>query len=265
MRTSIALLALTTFAWMLHGQTLPQNARPAQIGATLPARVNSFVAEDFEGQSFPPAGWTLEFAGSPYWTNFGGASAYGVGSACATFENWNAPGGTTQSLVLASMGISTAGDSIRFDHAYATYASENDRLIIETSIDGGSSYTTLVTLNGGVSGPLVTAPPISSTIFVPTVTQWATKRYALPVGTNTVRFKAVSAYGNNLYLDNCVIGTQTPIDMALRSIDIPSAISTSPRIPERDSRAQRDHERILFGNPHDFTRRIHLVKDRLLA
>ncbi|MEW6511112.1 MAG: T9SS type A sorting domain-containing protein [Bacteroidota bacterium] len=130
------------------------------------------------------------------------------------------------------MGSSTVGDSIRFDHAYATYASENDRLIIETSIDGGNSYAMLVTLDGGVSGPLVTAPPISSTIFVPTSTQWGSKRYALPVGTNRVRFKAVSAFGNNLYLDNCIIGTQTPIDAAPRSIDIPAAISTIPRLPK---------------------------------
>ncbi len=231
MRTLIAMLLLPIPACMLHAQALPENARHAQNQGAVPAGVESFVTEDFEGQLFPPAGWTLEFAGSQYWTSFAGASGYGVGSACATFENWNAPGGTTQSLVLTSMGTSTTGDSIRFDHAYATYASENDHLIIETSTDAGTSYTTLVTLNGGVSGPLVTAPPISSTIFVPTATQWATKRYALPVGTNRVRFKAVSAYGNNLYLDNCSIGTQIPIDVALRSIDIPSAISTSPRIP----------------------------------
>ncbi len=215
MRSIVAVLVLTASACMLHGQTLPQNVRRVQNQATAPAGINSFVSEDFEGHSFPPAGWTLEFSGSQYWTHFGGASAYGVGLACATFENWNAPAGTTQSLVLSSMGSSTVGDSIRFDHAYATYASENDRLIIETSIDGGNSYAILVTLDGGVSGPLVTAPPISSTIFVPTATQWATKRYALPVGTNRVRFKAVSAYGNNLYLDNCRIGTQTPIDAAL--------------------------------------------------
>ena len=112
----------------------------------------SYVFEDFESETFPPAGWTLEFTGQQYWSRYVGASGYGVGAASAMFPFYDAPTNTTQSLVLSSMGPSVPGDSLRFDHAYATYQTENDRLIIETSTDGGTTYSTLVTLNGGVSG-----------------------------------------------------------------------------------------------------------------
>jgi hypothetical protein len=193
--------------------------------------INSFVHEDFEAQRFPPAGWTLEFTGHQYWARFGEASGYGVGTASARFRFFDAPANTTQSLVLSSIGPSLPGDSLRFDHAYATYQTENDRLIIETSTDGGTTYTTLVTLNGGVSGPLVTAPPTTDS-FVPSASEWATKRYALPVGTNRVRFKAVSGYGNNLYLDNCTAGTSMTIDVGAQSIDIPNPTLALPQIPK---------------------------------
>ena len=76
----------------------------------------------------------------------------------------------------------------------------------------------------------MTAPPTAS-VFVPTASQWATKRYSLPVGTNRIRFKAVSAYGNNLYLDNCTVGTRVAIDVGAQSIDIPNPTLTLPQIP----------------------------------
>ena len=161
MRTLAAVALLAAYVGNLNAQVLQQNDRPTGNRAMAPAGINSFVLEGFEGEQFPPPGWTFEYTGSLYWALFRGASAYGVGSASATFNIWYAPAGTTQSLVLSSMGASVPGDSIRFDHAYATYSGENDQLIIETSANGGTTYTTLVTLNGGYGGPLVTAPAIT--------------------------------------------------------------------------------------------------------
>jgi hypothetical protein len=212
-----------------QAQTVHPKDNPS-LRPGLTDRILSYVSEGFEGDQFPPPGWTLEYTGSSFWTLFPGASAYSIGSASAIYNIWDAPAGTTQSLVVSSMGASVSGDSIRFDHAYASYTGENDLLIIETSTNGGTTYTTLATLNGGTSGSLVTAPP-TMTEFVPTATQWATKRYALPVGTNKVRFMAVSALGNNIYIDNCRIGAQSAVDVGLESIDIPNSIVSLPRVP----------------------------------
>ncbi len=219
MRSLRAAVLLTTLFCMLHAQVHTQNGSATLRQPIAPAGINSSVLEDFEGQRFPPAGWDLEFIGTQCWSRYAGASGYGVGVASANFDFFVASTGTTQSLVLSTMGASSPGDQLRFDHAYATYTTENDQLIIEISTDRGASYTTLVILNGGVSGPLVTAPP-HSLPFLPTASEWATKTYTLPSGTNRVRFKAVSAYGNNLYVDNCAIGTRRAIDAGTQSIDI---------------------------------------------
>ncbi|MBS1518089.1 MAG: hypothetical protein JSS91_08370, partial [Bacteroidetes bacterium] len=54
------------------------------------------------------------------------------------------------------------------------------------------------------SGELNTAPATTSA-FVPTASQWAPKIYSLPAGTNRVRLRAESGWGNNLYLDNICV------------------------------------------------------------
>jgi predicted esterase len=231
MRTLVAVFLFAFSAGVLHPQVLQQSVRLAVQRNMAPAGINSVVVEDFEGERFPPAGWVIDFTGRQFWKRFVGASGYGAGSASAKFDIYLAPNGTTQSLVLSSMGASLPGDSLRFDHAYASWTGEVDRLTIQTSTNGGATYTTLVILDGGVSGPLATAPP-QTTAFVPAAAQWATKSYALPVGTNRVRFAAVSAYGNNLYLDNVNIGVQPGNDVAVMSIDVPTPTRTLPQVPK---------------------------------
>jgi hypothetical protein len=201
-----------------------------RIVAASPASISSFVQQGFEEKRFPPAGWTLDFTGDQHWSRYQGASGYGKGSGSALYNNLLIPAGTVQSLVLSSMARSVAGDSLRFDHAYTTYEGETDRLFIDVSGDGGATWTNLATLDGGKYGPLVTAPA-QTVIFVPTSAQWATKGYALPPGTDRVRFKALSNYGNNLYLDNIVIGHPVSADVAVRSIEVPGTITTLTRSP----------------------------------
>lgn len=98
-------------------------------------------------------------------------------------------------------------DSFYFDYAYRSYSGDLDELYLETSTDGGNSWSQLDYLPGGstVGVGMVTDVP-SSTQFAPTAaSQWRTKQYVLPVGTNKVRFKAVTGYGNNLWLNNEVV------------------------------------------------------------
>jgi len=179
----------------------------------------TFLIQDFEGTVFPPAGWTN--SGTAMWTRSTDASGYGVGTASALADFYSISTGGQLNLISPVFTPSVASDSLKFDHAYATYQTEVDQLQVYTSTNGGTTWTLLITLLGGVSGPLVTAPPTTN-IFVPTSSQWATKKYALPVGTNSVKFTGVSAYGNELYLDNIVIGTPFTNDVGLAGIDAPS-------------------------------------------
>ncbi len=171
---------------------------------------NLKICEDFSGGVVPPTGWTVS---GTYWL-YSSASGYGTGTGSAEFNFYNASSGVTESLTSLTFDPTSAGDSIKFDHAYATYTTEVDQLAVESSTNGGSVWNTIITLNGGtvVGTGMVTAPPQTS-VFTPNSSQWATKKYALPVGTNKVRFRAISAFGNNLYIDNICQLSPAPITL----------------------------------------------------
>ncbi|MDQ3021356.1 MAG: T9SS type A sorting domain-containing protein [Bacteroidota bacterium] len=187
----------------------------------------SQLVETFETNPFPPPGWTYERTGSngaTLWLRYTSTGAYGLSNACAVFVFAAAyPVGITQSLVTPSLTPITAGGYIKFDHAYASRFINNyiahDKFHIEVSSDGGQNYSTLITLNGGDTGSLVTAPRRDGG-FIPTSSEWATKRYNLPVGTNKVRLKAESDYGNNLYIDNVRIANLLANDVEAISVDM---------------------------------------------
>jgi len=155
--------------------------------------------QDFEAATFPPECWSL-VAGSGNWNRQTGVSGYGIGSASARANFYNISG--TVPFDLITIGFDTPLAILSFDHAYRTYITEVDQLFILYSTDNGLTYSLLVQLDGGVSGPLVTAPPSTTQFNTPAANQWATKSYLLPAGTNKLKFQAKSAYGNNLFIDN---------------------------------------------------------------
>ena len=211
-------------------QLMPEIINPMTSAIMYNGAKAWYVQEDFELAVFPPTGWTLAGAAN-LWSRSTLCSGYGTGTASAMANFYGIASGT-QDLITITFAATTAADSLKFDHAYATFISENDQLQISTSTDGGSNWSVLITLDGGVSGPLVTAPPQTSS-FVPTAGQWASKSYSVPVGTNAVKFTAITAWGNQLYLDNVAIGSSyTPAtdDLALQSIDVPAGAYMDPNV-----------------------------------
>jgi hypothetical protein len=163
--------------------------------------------EDFSNTAFTPNYFNLEYSGTQYWTREV-ASAYGAGSGSAKFNFFNASSGTVQSLV-TSCEPTPAGYYLTFDEAYAPYGVSfpgPDSLMVESSVNGGTTYTTLARLAGLFpSGGELNSAPATTSAFVPTSSQWRPKIYALPTGTNKVRLRARSGFGNNLYVDNVCI------------------------------------------------------------
>ena len=186
------------------------------------------LCQDYVSVTFPPQFWNLEYSGPPLWSR-ATVGAFATSGGSAVFKNYEAESGATQYMISNPFGMSVTGDSLKFNHAYATYQTEIDSLIIEVSSNSGLSYSILERLAGGVSGNLVTASPRTNS-FVPNPTQWATKRYALPIGTDLIRFQAVSASGNNLYLDNiCKVNGTTGISNL--NLEIPNEYSLSQNYP----------------------------------
>jgi len=155
--------------------------------------------QGFNTTTFPPTGWTV--AGTPLLWLYHAVSGYGNGTGSAKADFYAIATGTAQLNSITLTSPTAAGDSLIFQDAYCTYQTENDQLQILTSTNGGTTWVSLITLNGGVGGPLVTAPPQLAE-FTPTANQWKYQRLALPIGINKIQFNAITAYGNNLFIDS---------------------------------------------------------------
>jgi hypothetical protein len=171
-----------------------------------------FICQNFDNPSFPPAGWTLYTTNVYNWDWSIMCSGYGSGYGSLKANFCDADYGIAFDIISPNFNPASSGDSLIFDHAYTTsFAEQNDKLLILYSTNNGGSWTQLVLLNGGNTGQLTTAE-YTGQPFVPTSAQWATKRYALPAGTNKLKFTAISSDGNNLYLDNIKIGSRYNTD-----------------------------------------------------
>ncbi|MEO8664676.1 MAG: Omp28-related outer membrane protein [Ignavibacteria bacterium] len=175
-----------------------------------------YLNQDFENTSFPPRGWEIMNTANYNFIRTTYASGYGSGSSCAVADFYDYASGNFE-LITSKLSSATLSDTLSFDHAYASGNSEVDKLEIYTSPDNGTTWTLMTTIIGGPSGPLATSSPTYD-LFVPTSSQWATKKYLLPDGTNKVKFRGVSAFGNNLYLDNIKIGIPYSNDAGISSI-----------------------------------------------
>lgn len=207
----------TTYQWYVRSDTdtkaLSAWAGPSTFKTKM-LPVSTFpYTENFE--VIPPAGWLVSSATAQNWAISSSASGYGIGSNSAIAQFYNYNNSTPFYLLSPELDISgLAAPMIRFDYAYATYSGEVDQMNVLYSTDGGSNYSTLQEMPGGSDGILNTGGTVTAQ-FVPTALQWNTFTAALPSGTNLLTFEAISAWGNNLYLDNVTIFNQTYVGQNL--------------------------------------------------
>lgn len=179
--------------------------------------------EDFAPTVFPPAGWVHSGSVTTLWSRHS-SSAYGIGSGSARAYFWGVSRGTGV-LETVVFDVATSSDALLFEHAYATYYEEVDRLNIYGSTNGGANYFLLLSMPGGPTGILNTAGVVYDS-FVPTASQWRTCVIPLIEGINRLRFDAVTAYGNNLYLDNVrILDYSSAADLSLTLSDAPDPVA----------------------------------------
>ena len=191
------------------GGTYSTWAGPLVFKTACPTYTAPFT-EGFEGTIFPPMCWTRTTA-TQYWSRTTSASGYGNSTMCAYAFFYNYSSATP--FDLATFAFDATGlyaPVLNFDYAYATYAGEIDEMDVYYSTNGGATFTLLHAMPGGNTGELNTGGAVSPGVFIPTASQWATKSITLPAGTNMIRFTAISAYGNNLYLDNVAVVAGIP-------------------------------------------------------
>ncbi|CAF3843603.1 unnamed protein product [Rotaria sp. Silwood1] len=173
--------------------------------------------QDFSNAAFPPPFWTYTGTGTAYWTRQT-VSGYGSGTGSARYNMWSASAGTTQSLTSNVFPALTGpGNYLRFNYSHASYLSSGvlaaDSIGIFTSTNGGTTFTSLITLKAsttpqlGVNSSTNLSTTTSQSQFTPTATQWATKIFAMPIGTNQVKFTGYSVFGNDAFIDDITAGT----------------------------------------------------------
>ncbi len=161
------------------------------------------VAEGFEGATYLPAGWQAD-AGSN-WNQTVAASGYGLSSKSIVWDNYNVDAGGARDRIIAPRvnltGIANA--RLKFDVAYAPYSTGYpDTLQVRISTDCGKTWSVAYDKTGTA---LATAPANTSTLFVPTATQWRTDSISLAAYSGNslmVSFDNIGHYGQALYLDN---------------------------------------------------------------
>jgi CubicO group peptidase (beta-lactamase class C family) len=175
-----------------------------------PAIAAPFV-ESFEGEVFPPEGWSQNLDRFHNWGRITLAAYDGTGSiAKNNFDDYD-PGADyilDLPLINISGGIDAALD---FTYAYAKFPGVNgDSLQILISPDCGLSWDILFHKGGDL---LATAPSTYNLFYPKTPGDWQEESIPLTgyTGEVLIRFRAVNGVGNNLYLDdirvNIAIGT----------------------------------------------------------
>lgn len=169
---------------------------------------------------FTPDNYFTEYASppsQPFWSR-GIPNRYAkplnkTGSAKYDFYNDNY--GPQQSLVTRFEPLTSLpsylGWYLTFDNSYACYPGFGpDYLHVDYSSTDGSPYTTKTLIgNSAGTGSLNTSASATFAPFSPTVrNHWRRKMYLLPAGTNKVRFRTESGFGNNLYIDSICISVQ---------------------------------------------------------
>jgi hypothetical protein len=187
------------------------------------------LCEGFNSTTFPPTNWSLTGAGTPYWSRRA-VSGFGLGAGSAAYDMYNAANGTIGALNTLTFSPTSSGDSLKFDIAYCQWSSyPNDSLIILTSTNGGTSYSVLVRLG---EAQMNTAPGSCTHPFIPIATDWGTRNYLLPAGTNKISFEGHSGFGDDVYLDS--IGTRNgcnPVGISNNNQTVPKIYSLSQNYP----------------------------------
>ncbi|MEO8211344.1 MAG: sialidase family protein, partial [bacterium] len=188
----------------------------------------SNICEDFSCANFnPTSNFYLEFVPGNI-SSRDNVSAYGIGSGSVKFDFFNNGSGSSTSLYSYEFPAAPASTYISFDLAYAPYSPAfpgPDTLLIETSNNGGTTFTLQQTLLGKIdqTGGLNTGVPATTNAYVPLASEWRSRIFAIPAGTNKMRLRAKSGFGNNLYLDNiCLVGNSTASSIGV----VPEAMYT---------------------------------------
>lgn len=157
-----------------------------------------------------PNCWTTQQIAGTGLPLYSTASGFGLGTGSVRFNFWTQDA-TTENALVSPLFVPLGPDTfVQFDTAGCFYQSDVDVLFVEASVDGGATWNTLATLDNAQSGGVLNTAQTFGTNFVPVAVDWITLGFPLSPGTNRLRFRGDSGFGNNLYVDNVSITNAPP-------------------------------------------------------
>lgn len=174
--------------------------------------ISTPVLQDFSSTAFPPAEFAIVDA-TPDGKCWAKAST-GHNAAGSAYINWyGITSGKIDDLIIQPINLTDVSDAqLSFYVAYRQYSNQNDKLQVDVSTNCGNSWITKFSKSGST---LKTGAPITSS-FTPTVSEWRLEKVDLSDFDNMedvmIRFRAISNYGNNLYIDDINVASATGIE-----------------------------------------------------
>jgi hypothetical protein len=156
------------------------------------------LTQGFGVATFPYANWSLDNPDpSISWARVT------ANSGSMKFNNFVYTAGAVSSFIVEPVDMTGLTTPVMtFDVAYRQYSSENDRLQVYVSTDCGANWTSVFNEAGSV---LSGGAAVLTTAYTPATADWRTETVDLSAYSSAtslfVKFKATSAYGNNLYVD----------------------------------------------------------------
>ena len=169
------------------------------------------IVEGFTS-TFPPLNWsTFNATSGPSWVKSTSCGGFGLSSESTKMDFYTYAAGTINELILPPINLAgVITPTLTFDLAYATYATEADKLEVFVSDDCGDNWTNVY----NKSGTNLNTAPATTSPFVPSAAQWRNESVNLFGYSNPsvlIKFVATSAYGNNLYIDNVNLSQLNPV------------------------------------------------------
>jgi len=178
-------------------------------------------SEGFEGATYPPTGWTTYNPdAATTWART--TTAAKTGSASIFMANYNyAANGQIDDIITPALDLTSMPTPVlAFQLAYQLYTAPtanpnySDTLQVLISTDCGATYSSIYKK---FSTNLTTTTPVySTTEFVPTSSQW--RMEVVPLSTYStattafVKFRSITGYENDLFLDDINISTTASIN-----------------------------------------------------
>ncbi len=196
--------------------------------------VNAPFKQDFSGSTFPPEGWRIWNPNNNITWERNATSGFTAAGA-ATVQNFDYNGGgQLDELITPEINTGVADSSLlTFKVAYAVYdikdVSHWDGLEVYISNNGGSSYDLAYKKTGNYLKS--TSAPLTSAFTAPPSLpgNWRNDTINLTPYLKSgqhllIKFRNVTAHGNNLYLDDISISAHVSLDRDV----IPTSITNVP-------------------------------------